>query len=88
MQYTTNTIYESSNLKFNLKAILKTVLETDNGFFTDEVGNMLGKIIRVTLTTNLDGTTTVEAKYPVIIQHFPGGYTITWVFNGYTYEHK
>ena len=88
MSLTTNIIYEATNLKLKLKEVLKSVLETDNGFFTDEAGNMLGKIIKVILKTNLDGTTTVEAKYPKVIQHFPGGYSITWTFNGYTYERK
>lgn len=81
-------IYQTINLKlFTTKSKL-TVLTTDAGFFATPSDNNIGKIIQVIKIVDEDGNTTYEPIHEVVVQHFPGGYSWIWKFNGKGYSRE
>ena len=80
-----NTIYSSEKLSLYYTKKPITVLTTDKGFFTDKHNKMIGKIIIVYLCQDLEGNIYYEAPYQFITQHFPGGDSWKYTFNGETY---
>ena len=80
-----NIIYETENLKIYFAKKPLVVLSTDKGFFTDKYNKMIGKIITIYTWQDLEGNIYYDAIYPEIVQHFPGGDTWKYIFNGETY---
>lgn len=84
----TTKIYETENLSLFYKPLLLTVLTTDHGIFVDEYENYIGKVITIEIITDAQGNKVYKCKYPKVIQHFPEGYSWTWVYKdgGYVRE--
>ena len=70
-----NTLYKTDHLKLFYKPTIITVLTTDHGFFTDDAGNHIGKIINIEFIIDTAGNRIYTCRYPKVIQYFPENYS-------------